>query len=108
MIKNLPVMQETWVSSLGQEIPWRREWQPTPVLLPGEFYGQRSLAGYSPWDHRELDTTEQLTLSLHFQANYSHFLRNKTLYSMIFLLKNLGINTNSFSKKKSQNIKEIH
>ena len=31
---------------------WRRKWQPTPVLLPGEFQGLRSLAGYSPWDHR--------------------------------------------------------
>ena len=34
MVKNLPAMQETWVQSLGQEIPWRREWQPTPVFLP--------------------------------------------------------------------------
>ena len=40
------------------KIPWRREWQPTPVFLPGESYGQRSLVGYSPWGHRELDTTE--------------------------------------------------
>ena len=37
---------------------WRRKWQPTPVLLPGESYGQRSLVGYSLWDHKELDTTE--------------------------------------------------
>ena len=64
MIKNLPAMQETQVRSLGQEDPWRREWQPTSVLLPGEFYGQRSLEGYSPWGHKELDTTEWL--SLHF------------------------------------------
>ena len=33
-------------------------WQPTPVLLPGKFYGQRSLADYSPWDHKESDMTE--------------------------------------------------
>jgi len=39
-------------------IPWRREWQPTPVSLPGEFHGQSSLAGYSPWGHKELDMTE--------------------------------------------------
>ena len=39
----------------------RRKWQPTPVFLPGEFHGQRSLVGYSPWGHRESDTTEQLT-----------------------------------------------
>ena len=43
--------------------PWRREWQPTPVFLPGEFHGQRSLAGYSPWGCKELDTIEQLTLT---------------------------------------------
>ena len=40
---------------------WRREWQPTPVFLPGKLHGQRSLAGYCPWGHKELDTTEQLT-----------------------------------------------
>ena len=45
-------MQETWVLSLGWEDPWRREWQPTPVFLPGEFHGQMSLVGYSPWNHR--------------------------------------------------------
>ena len=35
----------------------RRQWHPTPVLLPGKSYGQRSLVGYSPWDHKELDIT---------------------------------------------------
>ena len=45
-----------------ERIPWRREWQPTPVFLPGEFHGQRSLAGCGPWGHEESDTTEQLTL----------------------------------------------
>ena len=63
MEKNLPAMQETWVWSLGWEDPWRRKWQPTPVFLPGEFHGQRSLAGYSPWGCKESDTTVQLTLS---------------------------------------------
>ena len=61
MVKNLPAMQETLVQCLGREIPQRTEWQPTPVFLPGEFHGQRSLAGYSPWGHKESDTTEQLT-----------------------------------------------
>ena len=51
---------DTWFG----KIPWRREWQPTPVFLPGEFCGQRRLAGYSPWGHKELDTTEGLTFSL--------------------------------------------
>ena len=41
-----------------RKIPWRRTWKPTPVFLPKEFHGQRSLAGYSPWDCKELDTTE--------------------------------------------------
>ena len=49
-------------------IPWRREWQPTPVFLPGKSYGQRSLAGYGSWNHKESDMTEQLTLSLLFSA----------------------------------------
>ena len=48
----------------GGKIPWRREWQPTPLFLPGESHGQRTQAGYSPWGLEESDTTEQLTLSL--------------------------------------------
>ena len=47
--------------TLGTPAPWRREWQPTAVFLPGKFHGQRSLVGYSAWDRKELDTTEQLT-----------------------------------------------
>ena len=43
-------------------IPWRREWLPTPILLPGEFHGQRSQAGYGPCDRKESDMTELLTL----------------------------------------------
>ena len=63
-VKYLPAMLETWVQSLGLEDPLEKERQPTPVFLPGEFHGQRSLAGYSPLGHKELDMTEQLTLSL--------------------------------------------
>ena len=37
---------------------WRRAWQPTPVFLPGESHGQRSLVGYNPQGHQELDTSE--------------------------------------------------
>ena len=71
MIKNPPPMQGTRFNSRVLNIPCRREWQPTPVFLPGEFHRLRSLVGYSPWDHKELDTTEWLTLSLshcHLQA----------------------------------------
>ena len=42
------------------KISWRRKWQPTPVFLPGESHGWRSLIGYSPWGHKESDTTERL------------------------------------------------
>ena len=50
--------QETRVPSLGQEDPWRRAQQPTPVFLPGGSHGKGSLAGYSPQSHTESDTTE--------------------------------------------------
>ena len=43
MVKRLPTMQETQVKSLGWEDPWRRKWQPTPVLLLGKSHGRRSL-----------------------------------------------------------------
>ena len=54
---HLPVqeMQETQVRSLGWRIPWSRKWQPTLGFLLGKFYGQRTLAGYSPWVHKESD-----------------------------------------------------
>ena len=44
-----------------RKIPWRRAGQLTPVFLPGESHGQRSLAGYSPWGCKESDTTERLS-----------------------------------------------
>ena len=58
-VKNLSAMQETqetWVR-VGK-IPLRRAWQPTLVFLPGEYLGQRSLVGYSPWGCKGSDTTE--------------------------------------------------
>ena len=51
---------DPWVG----KIPWRREWQPTPVFLLGESHEQRNLVGYSPWNCKELDIIERLTLSL--------------------------------------------
>ena len=52
------------IPGLGR-FPWRRARQPTPVFLPGEFHGQRSLAGYSTWGHKELDMTEQLSTAIY-------------------------------------------
>ena len=69
MVKHLPAMWESWVRSLGWENPWvvkilwRRNWQPTPVFLPGKSHGQKSLVGYSQWGHKELDMTERLTFT---------------------------------------------
>ena len=60
MVMNLLAMQETRIRSLDQEEPLEQGMVPTPVFLPGEFQGQRSLVGYSPWDHKESDTTERL------------------------------------------------
>ena len=54
-------MQETCVQSLGQQDPLEKEMTTIPVFLPGEFPGQRSLAGYSLWGLKESDTTERLT-----------------------------------------------
>ena len=49
MVKNLPAMGRPGFNSWVGNNPWRREWQPTSVFLPGELHGQRSLVGYSPW-----------------------------------------------------------
>ena len=51
-VKNLPAVQETQARSLGWEDPMEKEMATTPVLLPGESHGQRSLAGYSPWGRK--------------------------------------------------------
>ena len=59
-IKLLPAMQETQVQSLGWEDPLEKEMATTPVFLPGESHGQRSLAGYSLPSRKESDTTKQL------------------------------------------------
>ena len=79
MVKNPPTMQETWVRSLDWEDPWRRKWLFTPVFLPGDSCGQRSLMGYSPWGHKESDMTEQIILpflsSNHLLLLLSHFSR---------------------------------
>ena len=63
-------MQETWRQRFDPwwgaggegKIPWSRKWQPTPVFLPGEFYGQRRLVGYSLWGRKELGMTEWLNM----------------------------------------------
>ena len=58
LVKNLPTMQETQVQPMVRNIPWGEEMTTTPVFLPEEFHGQRSLVGYSSWDNKELGTNE--------------------------------------------------
>ena len=65
MVKNLPAMRETWVQSPGQEDALEKGMATPPVFLPGEFHGQRSLTGYSPWGHKESDMTERLSTYTH-------------------------------------------
>ena len=72
VVKNLPEGRNhgrcrfsPWV----WKIPWRRAWQPIPVLMPGKSHGQRSLAGYSPWGRKELDMIEQL--SMHSMSHWA-------------------------------------
>ena len=60
-IENLPAVPETQVQSLGHEDPLEKGMATLSSILPGEFHGQRSLEGYSPWGLKELDKTEQLT-----------------------------------------------
>ena len=61
VVKNPSAMQKTQDAGTipwAGKIPWSRIWQPTPVLLPGKFHGQRSLVGYSPWGWKELGTNQ--------------------------------------------------
>ena len=64
MVKRLPTMRETQVWSWVGEIPWRRKWHPTPVLLPGKSHGQRSLVGYSPWGPESQTWLSDFTFTL--------------------------------------------
>ena len=68
-----------WATSLSlfTFMRWRRKWQPTPLLLPGKSYGQRSLVGYHPWGHKESDTIEWLHFHFTVQADRS-FIKQRT------------------------------
>ena len=68
LVKDLLAVQETGFNPWVGNIPWRRKWQSTPVFLPGESHGQRSLVGYSPWTHKELDTSDRVTNTFPFMG----------------------------------------
>ena len=63
MVKKLPAntreIRDSRFDNWVRKTAWRRTWKPTPVFLPGESHGQRSLEGYSPWGRTELDITEE-------------------------------------------------
>ena len=71
--------QASWVRSLGWEDPWRREWLTTPIFLPGESHGQRSLKGYHPWELQRIG---------HDWAIKFHFLRQDILLKMLNFIHN--------------------
>ena len=73
---------DPWV----RKIPWRREWLPTPVVLPGKPHGQRSLVGYSPWGRKELDATEWLT---HFTESKHYGMRGYLKKMAYYILNRL-------------------
>ena len=82
-VKNTSAMQKTGVWSLGWEDPLEKgrspgggKWIPTPVFWPGEFHGQRSVAGYSSWGIKESDKTEQLSLTHSFKFRFNKNISN--------------------------------
>ena len=66
-----------------RKMPWSRKWQPTPVFLPGKFHGQRSLADYSPWCHKEMDMTECAHTHTH---THTHTHSHKGLKTVVWFL----------------------
>ena len=71
-VKNLRVMQRREFDPWVRKIFWRRARQPTPVFLPGKSHRQRSLAGYSPWSCKELDTTEATEYAYTYTHTHTH------------------------------------
>ena len=97
---------DPWVG----KIPWWRVWQPSPVFLPGESRGQRSQVGYSPWGHKELDTTERLSTHActpthrHTHTKFFPLTFKKSLLKYIlrtYCIPKIGITCTFFSLKVS-------
>ena len=80
MVKNLPAMEATWVQSLHWEDSLEKE---MAVFLPGKSHGERSLAGYRPWGHKESDTTEH---KIHLGFCFPELLENKMVFYLFIWL----------------------
>ena len=65
MVKKIPLPKQETHEIRIQFLDWEDQWQPTPIFLPGKSHGQRILAGYSPWGHKELDMNEHACLCVH-------------------------------------------
>ena len=90
---------DPWV----RKIPWRKAWQSTPVFLPGESHGQRSLVGYDPWGHKEWDTTKAI----------EHTCIPNTQHSILHKVSRYSINTYRMNKwinrtKRERELTHLH
>ena len=98
---------EMWVRSVGGKIPWRRAWQPTPVFLPWESHGQRSLEGYSPGDCKESHVTERqsmlwgLSELIHISIHSSVWYHKMTFLLVLLLMLESLLQIIPKKKKKS-------
>ena len=85
VVKNPPANErECWRHGFNpwvKKTPWRRKWQPTPVFLPGGFYGQKSLASYNPYGPKESDMPEQLALFVEGHEAYKGILPRVSCFS---------------------------
>ena len=69
---------------IGVGYPWRRTWKPTPIFLLGKFHGQKRLVSYSPWDHKESDTTEWLIHTHTHTHTHTHSCRISLHNRLVF------------------------
>ena len=102
LVKNPPAIWETWVQSLDREDPLEKG-KATHSSCTEEPHAQRNLAGYSPWGHKESDTTEQLTLSCSPSQSFYHSavhppeLPTSTIHSMYVVLVPAGTYYSGYS-----------
>ena len=82
--------------------PWRRKWQPTPVFLPGESHGRRSLVGYSPRGRKESDTTERLHFHFHFSWSVTPLSAPSNHHSTFVSVYLTSLTTSSWTVKKAE------
>ena len=93
MVKNPPAKARDsrdvgLIPGLGREDPLEKEMATHSIFLPGKSHGQRSLMGYGPWDHKELDTTEQLNTHTHCRSISGSTKLSLVLCTSAFQLKN--------------------